>query len=334
LRRVRAQIGRTAFARQRQGEASPAANDGAKPTREPNVLRWRLISATCLIVLLVTTCWLDVNFPFAMRGIWLLPLCLFIGLAAVGEMLDLLKKQPSPPDAVSTYAGALVILLASCVGCFRPDWIESHREALRVLPLWAVAFGVLLAFIAQMRRYEKPGASIAAVSLSTLIMVYVGVMMSFIILLRIEFGNARGMAALLSLVVVVKLSDTGAYACGRLFGRHKLAPKLSPGKTIEGAIGGLVAGCFGGWLMFNWLGPHMVDSTPSTPWWGWFLFGVVLTVAGVVGDLAESLLKRDADRKDSSTWLPGLGGVLDFMDSLLAAAPFAYLFWSCGIVAL
>ena len=298
------------------------------------MLRWRLISATCLIALLVTICWFDVNFPFSMRGIWLLPLCLFIGMAAVGEMLDLLRKQPSPPDTVSTYFGTMVIILSACVGCFRPDLVESSPEVLRILPLWAVAFGVLLAFAVQMQRYEKPGGVVAPVALGALIMVYVGVMMSFIILLRIEFGNVRGMAALLSLVVVVKLSDIGAYTFGRLLGRHKLVPKLSPGKTVEGAIGGLVAGCFGAWLMFNWLGPTMVDSTPGTPWWGWLLFGVVLTVAGVVGDLAESLLKRDADRKDSSTWLPGLGGILDFMDSLLSAAPFAYLFWSCDIVTL
>ena len=134
------------------------------------------------------------------------------------------------------------------------------------------------------------------------------------------------------------MGDTGAYTVGRLCGgrffRRKLAPKLSPGKTIEGAIGGLAFACIGAAVAFEWLVPQMIgDSTGGGTSVGrWLFFGLVVAAAGMVGDLAESLLKREAGRKDSSDWLPGFGGVLDLLDSILFAAPIAYLCWASGLV--
>jgi phosphatidate cytidylyltransferase len=124
----------------------------------------------------------------------------------------------------------------------------------------------------------------------------------------------------------VKCGDIGAYAVGRLFGRTKLAPVLSPGKTIEGSLGGLAFACAAAYFTF-WA---MADSTPKR--WGWLAYGLLVGTAGMLGDLAESLLKRDAGRKDSSTWMPGFGGVLDILDSVLLAAPVAYLCWVAQIV--
>jgi phosphatidate cytidylyltransferase len=148
------------------------------------------------------------------------------------------------------------------------------------------------------------------------------------------------MLALVSLIAIVKMSDTGQYAVGRLIGRHKLAPVVSPGKTWEGAIGGLVFAIATAWLIFAWSAPRMTNSPGGLPPLGESvaggvritLFAVLLAAAGLLGDLAESMLKRDAEVKDSSTWLPGFGGVLDLMDSLLGAAPVAYLLWALGLV--
>jgi phosphatidate cytidylyltransferase len=155
-------------------------------------------------------------------------------------------------------------------------------------------------------------------------------MLSFVVQLRMEWG----IGALASLVIVVKMGDTGAYMLGRLFGRHKMAPRISPAKTIEGAIGALVFSCVGSWATFTWLVPLLEPAgSPTRPWWIWILFGLLVGTAGMVGDLAESLLKRDAGCKDSSTWLPGLGGVLDMLDSILLAAPVAWLCWASGLVA-
>jgi phosphatidate cytidylyltransferase len=136
--------------------------------------------------------------------------------------------------------------------------------------------------------------------------------------------------ALVSMIVVVKLGDTGAYTVGRLIGRHKMAPTLSPGKTWEGTCGGLLCAWVGAWLMLEIVPPAIGWHDGSNALRGipnFIAYGLIVGIAGIVGDLAESLLKRDAGVKDSSTWMPGMGGVLDVLDSMLAAAPVAYLFW-------
>jgi phosphatidate cytidylyltransferase len=107
-----------------------------------------------------------------------------------------------------------------------------------------------------------------------------------------------------------------------------MAPLISPGKTIEGAVGALATACLAAWIMIC----HVLPLSKPGPWWGWIAFGLLVGAAGILGDLAESLLKRDAGRKDSSTWLPGFGGVLDIIDSLLLSAPVAWFCWASGLV--
>jgi phosphatidate cytidylyltransferase len=132
------------------------------------------------------------------------------------------------------------------------------------------------------------------------------------------------MIALISLIATVKMSDVGQYTAGRLFGRHKLAPTISPGKTWEGVLGGLLLASVSAWVV---LGPIANVAAGLEGAVRAAVYGIVLAAAGILGDLAESMLKRDAGVKDSSSWLPGFGGVLDLLDSLLGAAPVAYLFW-------
>jgi phosphatidate cytidylyltransferase len=205
-------------------------------------------------------------------------------------------------------------------------------------PLAATALAVLLAFAAEMRRYTGPGGVTVNLGLAVLSFGYLGLLMSFLIALRMFGSNATGLAALLSMIIATKLSDTGAYTFGRLFGGRvfgslRMAPVLSPKKTWEGAGGALVFACIGSWLTFMYLVPWLTGAEAAgTPWWRAVIYGAVLAVVGILGDLAESLLKRDLGVKDSSTWLKGLGGVLDIVDSLLATAPVAYLFWASGFV--
>jgi phosphatidate cytidylyltransferase len=109
---------------------------------------------------------------------------------------------------------------------------------------------------------------------------------------------------------------------------------LSPKKTWEGAIGAIVFSGIGAWLTFAYLVPWLTGAaTPGTPWPRAVIYGAVLSAMGIFGDLVESLFKRDLGVKDSSTWLKGLGGILDLIDSLLATAPVAYLLWASGFVA-
>jgi phosphatidate cytidylyltransferase len=113
-----------------------------------------------------------------------------------------------------------------------------------------------------------------------------------------------------------------------------MAPLLSPKKTWEGATGAIVFSCLGTWLTFQYLVPWLTGaSVVATPWWRAMIYGGVLSAVGMFGDLVESLLKRDLGVKDSSPWLKGLGGILDLLDSLLATAPVAYLFWASEFVA-
>ena len=135
-----------------------------------------------------------------------------------------------------------------------------------------------------------------------------------------------------SWIIVVKLGDIGAYSVGRLVGRHKITPLLSPSKTWEGAAGAFLFAIAGSWAVFSYLVPIVTSGLPHGPSWGWLPFGLLLAAVGMAGDLAESLLKRDAGSKDSSRWLPGLGGVLDILDSLLLTAPLAWFCWSVGLV--
>jgi phosphatidate cytidylyltransferase len=186
-----------------------------------------------------------------------------------------------------------------------------------------------------MWRFHAPGQHIVHIALAIFTIVYVGVLGGFMTELRLlNNDNAQGMTALASLLLVAKSSDAGAYLIGRVTGRTKMTPRLSPGKTVEGAFGGIATACATSWAFFQFVAPQLMQRSDYTPpgWLNTILYGLVLAIAAIIGDLAESLLKRDMERKDSSTWLPGLGGVLDVIDSLLVAAPAAYLCWKLGLV--
>jgi phosphatidate cytidylyltransferase len=129
---------------------------------------------------------------------------------------------------------------------------------------------------------------------------------------------------LVYLILVTKITDVGAYFVGRLWGKNKLSPHLSPKKTIEGAIAGFVCAVLASMLIY-YAGHHFFDGNFSLQFYESIWLGMLIGVFGQIGDLAESLLKRDAVVKDSNT-LPGLGGVLDMVDSLLFTTPIVYFF--------
>jgi len=291
------------------------------------MLYWRILLGISIIVALVGLCWLD--HLTATPGVWLLPVAIVFATMASGEIIRLAELGQMRPLLWAVYAGNLLLVLSNWVPVIcRGDGQEAPRVDAAAWPLFAMAASVLLVFIGEMRRYEKPGGTMRNVAAAMLGLVYVGLLLSFAIQLRMTWG----IGALASLLVVVKLGDTGAYTFGRLIGRHKITPVLSPGKTFEGAVGALTFSCIGSWAVFRWLVPALAPHGGQTAWWGWLLFGLSLAVAGIVGDLCESLLKRDAGCKDSSSWLPGFGGILDILDSILVAAPIAWLFWALGLV--
>jgi phosphatidate cytidylyltransferase len=140
-------------------------------------------------------------------------------------------------------------------------------------------------------------------------------------------GGEAGDLILGSMIIAVKSGDIGAYTFGRLFGRRKMAPRLSPNKTWAGAFGALFTAALGSIAWQQIATPIFNGNWQPCPWCWAAAYGLVLGLAGMIGDLCESLIKRDMGAKDSAPLLPGLGGVLDFLDSILFAGPIAYLWW-------
>jgi len=286
------------------------------------LLRWRLLLGAGLIGLMIGLCWLDYS---ARPATYLFPLAAVLSLLAAGEMLWMLSARELRPIPAIVYGGTALVVASNLLPLFvRGFEPESPLDPL-AWPALALTLCIIAAFFGEMCRYEKPGGVTISLGVTILSIAYVGLMFSFIIQLRALGGGERGIIALGAMVAVVKGGDIGAYAVGRLIGRHKLAPVLSPGKTIEGAVGALIFSSAAAWFMFEWLAPRIVSTPPNLPGYFWLVFGLLVCIAGMIGDLAESLLKRDLGRKDSSAWLPGFGGVLDIVDSMLLASPVAFL---------
>jgi phosphatidate cytidylyltransferase len=161
-----------------------------------------------------------------------------------------------------------------------------------------------------------------ATALSFTSVAYVGGLLAFALLLRERLVEDRGLGFALFLlpVVVTWLSDTAAYFAGRAFGRRPMAPIVSPNKTIEGGVAGLLAGPATALLIAHFAVPELAAIGSGTV----AAIGTAISAAAILGDLAESALKRECGAKDSSRLLPGHGGLLDRMDSLLWAFPVAY----------
>ena len=135
-------------------------------------------------------------------------------------------------------------------------------------------------------------------------------------------GSRRGMGLLLVFVATVKLCDVTAFFGGKAMGRNKMCPSISPGKTWEGFASSFI-GSVGGAYLFTWIAVTYLGVTPFAGWWQPAVWGLILGPLGVLGDLAESAMKRAAAVKDSGASMPGFGGVLDIYDALVIAAPVA-----------
>ncbi len=213
-----------------------------------------------------------------------------LGLGMANDLLSALHTTLGP---LSFYLAGLLVLLTGLV-------VRRRRT---VEDLLATVFGVvyvwlpLVLFLDVVERFEPPDRPV-------------------------------GEAALFMILVSNKVSDSAAYLCGTFFGRHPMAPAVSPKKTWEGAFGGMLFGTGAGLLM-AWL---LMPATWGTgaEWAGAAVFSAALVAAGQLGDLVESALKRWAGVKDSAGLVPEFGGVLDMIDGFLISIPVAYLFLACG----
>lgn len=191
----------------------------------------------------------------------------------------------------------------------------------RLIPLLVLFLLITSVFVIHFKEINQ---SLVDISVSSFGFIYISVPLGLLLLLiylpdKISFQDGRWWV--IYLLAVTKSADVGAYFFGRCFGKHKLAPKISPNKTIEGALGGLII-AIGVSIGFSFF---LYDNDLAFELQRAIALGVIIGIMGQVGDLAESLIKRDAKVKDSNS-LPGLGGVLDMVDSLLFTIPILYLY--------
>jgi phosphatidate cytidylyltransferase len=206
-----------------------------------------------------------------------------------------------------------------------PIAVHAQRLGIYTLSNTAIVTMVLLLFASTIWLRGPTGKPLSSVAITAFGVLYAG-LFSYIYALRYHdyaVGAAAGTALVFLPVLLTWTTDVGAYAFGRTFGKRKLIPSISPGKTVEGAVGGLGLAIVICLLYVRFI--LMPYAQLGLTIQGAVLFAIVISVAAQTGDLAESLLKREAGVKDSSSIIPGHGGILDRFDSLLFVMPVAFL---------
>jgi phosphatidate cytidylyltransferase len=286
------------------------------------------MGAIAMIAPVLGLLWLDGAAAGGRPGIWLVPLGLALVSITSAELYFLSATTPARDRSLFRSILLAELVLAVSVAPIVLPALRSSSMALWGWTAVAIMTGVMLRILVAVADFRKGQSVSTGIALDVFQTIYVTLPLVFLLHLRMIWPDGRGLWALASIPWIVKISDTGAYFAGRHLGRTAMAPKLSPKKTWEGAAGGLIAAVIAAVLFF--VVARLANSKPIAQyvtWWEMMLFGLVLAIAGICGDLAESLMKRDAGQKDSSTWLPGLGGALDVLDSILWAAPVGYVCW-------
>jgi len=283
-------------------------------------MRTRIVIGTLMILTLAVLLWLDLALP----GFFLCVAAMAITAAALHELFTMVARVDLQPFKL-TGMGFGIALLPYYM------WSEVLEGLLGPRALTAFIIAPLLALILALmaRAYTRPegfGPQLKNIAVTLFGVLYIAVPMAFLVLTRFlteQQSGKEGWHLVMLVLAVTKASDVGAYFTGSLIGRHKLAPRVSPNKTVEGSAGGIAASTVVAAIMVYSLNirtlldlDHALFATIS--------FGIIIGVASQVGDLTESFIKRSTGAKDSGDLLPSFGGVLDLIDSFLVAAPVAY----------
>jgi len=274
-------------------------------------MKTRILTAAIALPILIAA----IILPLWWRdAVWVFVAIAGLALAAgLFEFYSLTKKLELKADAGIGYLGAAVLFTAFA--------LDAPAKAPDLVLMAVVVFLIVL-LITQTFRFTKDFSKmLTGVGVTALGVIYVAFLGGFLVATRVGFENTPGLSThlLAYFFLVIFASDIGAYFAGRAFGKHKLAPAISPGKTVEGLVGGLVAAAAAAAVATYWFFP-MLPYQFSIP------LAIVLAAVGVLGDLAESAMKRGSGSKDAASILPGHGGFLDRLDSLLFGAPILYYF--------
>ena len=277
------------------------ANERIKERTGRNLILAILIGVACGVGLLASLLFIKELF---------IPIAMAIALLATYELARALRAAGRRVDIVPQLIACAILVP---IGYFAASWLSW------IMLIAVVVFIAVWRMIAQMVAKDGRvyGRVVADVAISCLIPVYVAFLTSIALML---LAQPRGELWVLGFIIVATATDIFAYAFGLMLGKHPMAPRISPKKTWEGFSGGVIGAAAAGVL----LGLYLL----GIPWWGGLLLGIAVLASATIGDLAESMLKRDLGIKDMSSWLPGHGGVLDRLDSILPSTVPAFALYT------
>ncbi|MEK7416056.1 MAG: phosphatidate cytidylyltransferase [Planctomycetota bacterium] len=287
-------------------------------------LRNRLLFGTILIVIVAGLVSTDV----LTGGRWgILALGLVAAVLGVREFTRLARVNASRVRMAPTLLVSWAMVLEAHLhdGGVFSLWGEAHVDSLPLVPM-LLGVGLLWTTLSQIMSRSPTENFFANVGGSLFGMIYFGVCINLLERLAIiasPSDPARGMQLLACFLVAVKCGDIAAFFGGKTFGRHKMCPAISPGKTWEGFVCSFFGSVGGTCAMVALFAAN--GGSPFAGWWQPVIWGIILGPLGAAGDLAESCMKREAAMKDSGHGAPGFGGYLDLLDAVILAAPVAYI---------
>lgn len=264
----------------------------------------------------------------------MIPLGAYLIFGSAVECTAMCRHTPYGPVERPALLGCGFIMLAAATPVYWPlsgsVYPVDCPFGKMGLPLFAGSLSLLGGFVWHMRTYRSGQNELIRSVLAGWIASYFGTCFAFAVSLR-QIGTYNwGLYFIVGVIVITKFADAGAYFAGRSLGKNKLCPNVSPGKTVEGLLGGILVSIFISWIYFGFFGCR-IYQTLHWPWYSHIVLGLTLTLGGVAGDLLESIFKRDTGLKDSGNLLPGLGGLWDVTDSLLPGFVLAYLIYASGL---
>jgi phosphatidate cytidylyltransferase len=281
------------------------------------MLKYRLIFGTLMTVffaaIVIFDGWLDGTLTASVaddKPVQGTILCILIALLVIPAQLELSKLAAAKNLKIFSPISIIASILFA-TSWYWPQFLHIESR----IYLYSISAFVLMALLLYQYIGYGTSAVLANCGANYFSIIYLGLLGAFVLAVRIDFGPW----ALLMFVFVVKSADIGAYSFGSLFGKHKFSPEISPGKSWEGMAGAVATATIVAILFAR--------CCDIMAWWLAVIFGFCFAFIGQMGDLVESMIKRDAKQKDSATKVPGFGGILDILDSPLLAAPFAYLFF-------
>ena len=295
---------------------SDAADTAPTPSKA-QVFLHRLITSVILWTVIIAA--LFSGNTLVSNGVFILIL-LFLALAGLAEFYGLAEKRGLVSFKWCGLLGGTLLMVGTFLNLTghvgtsgSPARVNDFETGFLILFVLGLCLRQLLS--------KANAVGIMAIATTLLGLLYVPWLLNFIQKINF-FPGVEGKFFLLYFVLITKFSDTGAYAVGSLIGRHKMIPRISPGKTWEGFGGAILFSTMASVIFINYFGDRMAGMN----WFHAIVLGVLLSVTAVIGDLIESLFKREAGVKDSGKLFPGIGGILDLLDSLLFNAPIMYLY--------